>query len=160
MGGSDTSRGVNFQYACAIEFMLEFVANPAWDVIQLEGSMDIEDILVFDRAGHVLVRAQIKQKNDPYQWQPAEFATVVQAFSLCRDFEETRYRFVYSGSEGPSFVRDIKPILAKIRAEGVETLTPSEEAKLTKHFAPSTITFLLHNHFPAQGRTSSRTHQA
>src|ERR1700694_4228414 len=100
MGGSDTSRGMNLQYACAIEFMLEFIANLAWHVIQLEGSIDIEDILVYDRAGRILVRAQVKQKNDPYQWQPAEFATIVQAFSLCSDFEETRYRFVYAGSEG------------------------------------------------------------
>src|SRR5690348_8179351 len=112
MGGSDTSRGINFQYACSIELILEFIANPHWDMIQMEGNTDVEDILIFNSAGGVLVRAQVKQKNDPYQWQPAEFAAVIEAFSHCKDAEETSYQFIHSGSDGPAFVRDIKPILA------------------------------------------------
>ncbi len=143
MGGPDTSRGINFQYACAIEIILECVTNPAWDMIQLEGSVDVEDVIVFDCARHVLVRTQIKQKNDPYQWQPAEIASVVQAFSICRDFEETRYQFVYAGSEGTTLVRSIRPILTKLRVEGAEALLSSEEAKLKKHFAPDAIAFLF-----------------
>ena len=143
MGGSDTSRGINFQYACAIEIILECTANPAWNMIQLEGSVDVEDVVVFDQAGQVLVRTQIKQKNDPYQWQPAEIAAVVRAFSNCRDFEETRYQFVYAGSEGATFVREIKPILIKLRVEGAGALYPWEKAKLEKYFAPESVIFLL-----------------
>jgi tetratricopeptide (TPR) repeat protein len=143
LGGSDTSRGMNFQYACAIEFILELVSNPAWDMVELEGHEDVEDILVVDKSGRVLLRAQIKQKRDPYQWQPSDFGAVMRAFLRCDDYEETRYQFVYAGSEGRSFVRDVRPVLAKLHTEGPTALTADDKAKLSAVLEPDVVPFLL-----------------
>lgn len=143
MSGSDTSRGINFQYACAIGIILDFPSNPSWQIIQLEGSEDIEDVQVFDANDEVLLRAQIKQKEDPYQWQPHEVRDILLDFSKCPDSGNTRYKFIYAGSVGPAFVRELHPILTKLRYEGSTELAASEREILAGYFGEEVTAFAL-----------------
>lgn len=100
MSGTDTARGINFQYACALGIIVDFPEHSDWQTIQLEGDEDIEDVQVFDGDSCVVFRAQIKQKTDPEQWQPHEFRDVLLAFSATPDSDRTHYRFIYSGADG------------------------------------------------------------
>lgn len=136
MGGTDTARGMNFQYACAIGYLIDFLNHPNWAMIQLEGDEDIEDIVVFNNEEQVLLRVQIKQKTDPYQWQPREVEQVLRAFSTCSDFDQTQYHFVYAGSEGRDFANKLKPILSKVYHEGWQQLGVSEVAVIDNMLAP------------------------
>ncbi len=141
MSGKDTSRGINFQYACALSIILDSISRPKWRSIQLEGDEDIEDVVVLGEGGELLLRAQIKQKSDPEQWQPAEFRDVLLAFSECVDTDATQYRFIYSGSEGKAISR-IKPVLIKICSEGWRALTDDEAERLDRIFGEEAVAFL------------------
>jgi hypothetical protein len=143
MSGPDTSRGINFQYACTIGFILDFPLNPEWQMIQMEGDEDIEDVLIFDENDQILVRAQIKQKEDPYQWQPNELRGIFQAFSVCPDSGNTHYQFVYAGAEGKTVVHEVKPILLKLRFEDRNVLDSSETETLSRHFGDQIKDFLI-----------------
>jgi hypothetical protein len=55
-----------------ISLILKFPQQPYWQIIQLEGDEDIEDILIFDYNSEIVLRAQVKQKQDPYQWKPGD----------------------------------------------------------------------------------------
>lgn len=142
MGGSDTSRGINFQYACALSFILKFPLEPQWQTIQLEGRENIEDILILGNQGQVLVRAQVKQKEDPYQWEPAELKNVLMQFAKCEGAEETVYQFIYAGSEGKAFNQKVRPIFEKIEFEGFHALSFAEKNEIVKHFNDEIATFL------------------
>src|SRR5260221_13142264 len=100
--------------------MLNFPREHHWHILQLEGEQDIEDILVLDDQGKVLVRAQVKQKEDPHQWKPSDLREVLLAFAKCPDSEETIYQFIYAGSEGKTIKDKIKPIMQKKEFEGYE----------------------------------------
>jgi len=144
MTESDTSRGVNFQYAWAISFMLNFPLEHHWHTLQLEGEQDIEDILVLDDQGKVLVRAQVKQREDPHQWKPSDLREVLLAFAKCPSYEETIYQFIYAGSEGKTITDKIKPIMQKKDFEGYEALTPSDVQILRKNFKDEEVITFLH----------------
>jgi len=144
MGGPDTSRGINFQYACAIGLIVDFPHHPDWHMIQMEGEEDIEDVQVFDQENKVMFRAQIKQKRDPNQWRPHELRDVLLAFSKCPDSDGTLYQFIYAGSEGETVYRKLRPILHKLQYEGQEALAQSEVETLNDVFDNTEVVeFLL-----------------
>lgn len=123
--------------------MLNFPREQHWHILQLEGEQDIEDILVLDDQGKVLVRVQVKQREDPHQWKPSDLREVLLAFAECPDSEETIYEFIYAGSEGKAFTNELKPIMQKIEFEGYEALTLSEVQVLRRIFEDEeVITFL------------------
>jgi len=95
-------------------------------MIQMEGEEDIEDIQILSHEDKLAVRAQIKQKQDPYQWRPGELRDVFLAFSECPDTDETRYLFIYAGSEGNKVARKLKPILRTLEYEGRDALGQPE----------------------------------
>lgn len=132
MSGTDTSRGINFQYACAISVILDLVGNSAWEVMQLEGDQDIEDILIYGPNNHIIERIQVKQKRDPSQWRPSEFRDIILAFANLDDADTVLYRVIYAGSEGLEFYSKLKPVLLKIEYEGWESLAKSEIDQLGK----------------------------
>ncbi len=156
MAGIDTNRGVNFQYACAIGMLLEFIEHPEWAFIQMEGEVDIEDAVVHDSANHIVLRAQIKQKQDPQQWRPNELARVLSAFAECEDSGFTSYRFIYSGSEGEKIAHVLRPILAILEVEGSEALSQDDVRLLTDLLGQRECDFLLRvaNRFKLQHRDS------
>lgn len=133
MSGPDTSRGINFQYACAISVILELVENTNWEMIQLEGDEDIEDISIFGADNHIIERIQIKQKRDPNQWKPSEFRDIILSFANLDDPEAVSYRVIYAGSEGPEFYSKLKPLLLKIQIDGWESLSDEELDQLSKN---------------------------
>ncbi len=142
MAGSDTARGLNFQYACTIRLILDFPLHLDWQTIQMEGDEDIEDVTIFDEGNHIVFRAQIKQKRDPHQWRPSELRDVFLALSKCPDTDATEYQFIYAGSEGETVVNKLKPILLKIQFEGWQTLTTPEVKTLRDSFGEEVIGFL------------------
>lgn len=142
MAGTDTSRGINFQYACGISFILDSLQEPHWQTLQFEGEKDIEDIVILDKKGEVILRAQIKQKEDPHQWTPSELRDVLLKFSKCEDSEKIIYLFIYAGSEGPVVTNEVNPILYKIEFEGSNSLTPLEKETLDRHFNSEVVGFV------------------
>lgn len=130
MSGSDTSRGINFQYACAISIILDLIDDSAWEVIQLEGDKDIEDISIFGSENQIIERIQVKQKRDPNQWKTSEFRDMILAFAKLPDAEAISYRVIYAGSEGKEFYSKLKPILLKIQLEGWASLSETEIRQL------------------------------
>lgn len=126
MAGTDTSRGMNFQYACALGFLIDVIQYTDWATVQFEGDQDIEDVVIYNAAGIVVLRAQIKQKTDPYQWEPHELRDILVGFSKTPDSEKTSYQFLYSGSEGKTFAQRIRPILIKVESEGWDALGADE----------------------------------
>lgn len=141
MAGTDTSRGMNFQYACTIKYLIAFPSHSNWQVIQMEGDEDIEDVTIFDREGEIVLRAQIKQKTDPYQWQPNELKKVLVAFSNCEDSSVTDYVFTYSGAEGRELTK-ILPILSKLKHKGFQNLDITEQKILHAKFGEKVVGFL------------------
>jgi hypothetical protein len=142
MGGTATSRGINFQYASAIGFLIEFATHPEWHVIQLEGDLDIEDVRVEDQSGRVVCRAQIKQKEDPHQWTPSEIRDVLLELAQTPDTADTVYQFIYAGSEGPKLNRELKPILLKLQFEGKDSLSQQELDVLSGMLGDEVASFL------------------
>lgn len=126
MPGPDTSRGMNFQYACSIGFLIGFFEHPEWESVQFEGEQDIEDVVIFDNRKDIILRAQIKQKIDPYQWEPHEFRDVILKFAALSDIKNAAFQFIYSGSDGKSITHNLKPMLQKIKYEGWNSLLPEE----------------------------------
>jgi hypothetical protein len=126
MPGPDTSRGMNFQYACSIGFLIDIFEHPEWESVQFEGEQDIEDVVIFDNRKDIILRAQIKQKIDPYQWEPHEFRDVILKFAALSDSKNTTFQFIYSGSDGKSITHKLKPILQKTKYEGWNSLLPEE----------------------------------
>lgn len=143
MAGTDTSRGINFQYASAIGILIEFPNHPDWHIVQMEGDEDIEDVVVFDSQGKIVLRAQIKQKQDPSQWQPAEIRGVVARLADCSNCtERTQYQFIYAGSEGKALAA-LKPTLAKLKAEGADALTQADREQIVTILDAATLQYLV-----------------
>lgn len=134
MSGVDTHRGINFQNACAVSLLLDFPTQPTWHHIQLEGTADIEDAVIQGADGQILVRVQIKQKRDPDQWQPAELRDILLAFAAGGDTGIAEYQFIYTGAQSRTFFNTVRPLLDKLAAEGVTTLTPEEQTSLSTLF--------------------------
>lgn len=142
MAGTDTSRGINFQYASAIGILIEFPNHANWHIVQMEGDEDIEDVVVFDAQGKIVLRAQIKQKQDPYQWQPAEICDVVARLADCSNCtERTRYQFIYAGSEGKALAA-LKSTFAKLKAEGADALTQVDRDHIVTLLDAATLQYL------------------
>lgn len=142
MAGTDTSRGINFQYACAIRLLIEFPSHPKWNMIQMEGDEDVEDVTIFDCEGNIVLRAQIKQKTDPHQWKPSEIKAVLSAFNQCKDFGNTQYTFIYSGAEGKELSKTVKPILSKLEHTDFNNLTDDEQQTLFEKLERENVMFL------------------
>jgi len=123
MAGTDTARGINFQYSCGISFILDSLQQPRWKTLQFEGNKDIEDIVVFDDKEEILLRVQVKQKESPQRWEPSDLKDVLLRFLECGDSEMAIYQFAYAGSEGPALINDLNPILHKIELKGCSSLT-------------------------------------
>jgi len=142
MSGSNTCSGINFQYAGGISFLVDALQQPEWHILQFEGKVDVEDVVVFDEIGEEILRVQIKQMESPHQWAPADFQEVLQKFSRCHDTEKIMYQFMYAGSEGRVLINEIKPVLEKMKWSGSDSLAPSDRKTLAKYFSQEVIAFL------------------
>ena len=161
MAGTDTSRGINFQYACSIGFLIDFIAHPDWASIKFEGDKDIEDIVVFNEKNEILIRAQVKQKIDPYRWEPYEFRDVILSFADLYDSGVTNFMFIYAGAEGKSITNQIKPILLKIQHEGWYALSLAEKDTLSNLLNEQGAEFIskVQNRFIAIRRESVESYR-
>ena len=159
MPGTDTSRGMNFQYACSIGLLIDFYEHPEWEIIQFEGDQDIEDVVIFNKQHETVFRAQIKQKKDPYQWTPHEFRNVISKFANLDKTENTTINFLYSGADGKSIIDDIKPVLYKIKYRGWDSLLAEEIQIINKLLDETCAEFLkdMGNRFEVIKRESWRS---
>lgn len=142
MAGTDTARGINFQYASAIRMLLSFPEHPEWYIIQFEGDLDIEDALVLNFEGQAVFRAQFKQKIDPQRWEPSEWNAVLEAFANTQNPGEAYFSFVYAGSRGPAVVK-LDAVLQNLRQAPVVPLSDEDNDLLNVHLSAKSRDFVI-----------------
>jgi hypothetical protein len=114
MSGWDTLRGVGFQHAAAILAALDVVEDPAATALQIEGTADVIDLQVI--AGPSRRSAQVRSREEPYTWQPAEIAQVLKAWLASNPGPEESFEFITDAQLSADSVKRLRPVLERLAA--------------------------------------------
>jgi hypothetical protein len=114
MSGWDTLRGVGFQHATAILAALDVVEDPTGLSLQIEGIADIVDLQI--SAEGVLRSAQVRSREEPYTWQPAELAQVLNAWLASNPEPDESFEFITDSQLSPDSAKKLRPALERVAA--------------------------------------------
>jgi hypothetical protein len=112
MSGWDTLRGVGFQHAASILAALDVVEDPGGVSLQIEGAADIVDLQI--RGGRALRTAQVRSREEPYTWQPAELAQVLNAWLASNPGPDETFEFISDSQLSPDSAKRLRPALERL----------------------------------------------
>ena len=115
MAGTDTARGISFQHAQAVSSCLDVLERAEVAYLRVEGTEDIVDLEICAADDGRLQVTQVKTRQEPYTWGPAEIVEVIQRWSELERAERAGFDFVTDGSLGSEAVNSLLPALGRAR---------------------------------------------
>ncbi len=115
MGGVDTIRGIAFQHAYAIQLALDVIDDPDVATLTIEGSADVVDVQLARKSPPPLQIFQIKSRQEPYDWPPADIAKVISKWQDAGGGAGAPLRFVSDGPASRETGTKLMPALERAR---------------------------------------------
>jgi hypothetical protein len=114
MAGWDTLRGVSFQHAVALLAAVDVLEAQYGGELQIESDADIIDLDVLTDG--VRCSVQVRSRQEPYNWPPAELASVLGALIEGALDEADQFRFVTDGPLSSESARTLMPAIRRLAA--------------------------------------------